>query len=117
MGFGENGIKLTEARHPQTFELQKQRPRARQLLRIRTYNPLAALRVFADQPSLLKYGDMLLHGGKRHRIARGEHRDGRRLTRHDACDDIASCGVGEGTEDSVELVIRELRTCNHMVVR
>ena len=67
-----------------------------------------------DKPGALEGGDVLLHGGERHRVAPGEGRDRpRALHRH--LEDVAPGGVGEGVEEAIDLVVAE-RIYNHKVV-
>jgi hypothetical protein len=63
----------------------------------------------------LEYGDVLLHGGKRHVVASGElgHR---RLRGHDSCQDVTPGRIGESAEEVIESRARLWSLCNHLVV-
>ena len=60
-----------------------------------------------DETGALEHGDVLLHSGKRHVVARREVAD-RCLGTHDARQDVAAGAVGECSKDVVELLDHEV---------
>lgn len=72
--------------------------------------PHAPFLLHGGEPRALQYVHVLGDGGERHREARGELADGA-IAGREACEDVASGGVGEGGEG----VIERLGTVNHMV--
>ena len=58
--------------------------------------------LFADQASPFKDGDVLLHGGKAHRVMAGELDDAL-LTSDRAADDVAASVIGERAEHAIEV--------------
>jgi hypothetical protein len=75
----------------------------------------AAVLRLGDQLSTFQNGDVLLHGGKRHRVSRGQLADGG-VGGHDARQDVAPRGVGQCPEQLIEGLGRWLLKYNHMVV-
>ena len=67
-----------------------------------------------DQARPLEHGDVLLHRGEAHRVGLREPRD-RGLVRRAATKDVAAGRVGQGTEDLVDDLGRNL-IYNHIVV-
>ena len=68
-----------------------------------------------DQARPLQHGDVLLYRGEAHRVGPRESRD-RGLVRRAATKDVAAGRVGQGTEDRVDNLGRNL-IYNHIVVR
>ena len=71
-------------------------------------------RCFVTSPAAFEDGNVLLHGGEAHRVARGERRH-RVPTSHRAAHDVAAGGVAEGAEHPVRPLVGEL-IYNHLVV-
>ena len=82
--------------------------------RITSHTLRAAVLPLGDQLGSFEHGHVLLHGGKRHLIARGQLADGRVGVHHPG-QDVAPRGVGQRAEQLVKRVRRWL-TYNHMVV-
>ena len=82
--------------------------------RITSHTLRAAVLPLGDQLGSFEHGHVLLHGGKRHLIARGQLADGR-VGVHHPSQDVAPRGVGQRAEQLVEVVRRWL-IYNHLVV-
>ena len=82
--------------------------------RITSHTLRAAVLPLGDQLGSFEHGDVLLHGSKRHLIARGQLADGRVGVHHPG-QDVAPRGVGQRAEQLVEVVRRWLMY-NHLVV-
>jgi hypothetical protein len=67
------------------------------------------------QLSTFQHGHVLLHGCKRHLVARGQLADGR-IGVHHARQDVAPRGIGQRPEQVIQVVGRRLSIYNHMVV-
>jgi hypothetical protein len=70
---------------------------------------------FGHQLSTFQHGHVLLHRGKRHRVSRSQLAD-RRVGVHHARQDVSPGGIGQRSEQVVQVVGRRLRIYNHMVV-
>ena len=82
--------------------------------RITSHTLRAAVLPLGDQLGSFEHGHVLLHGGKRHLIARGQLADGR-VGVHHTRQDVAPRGVGQRAEQLIEVVRRWL-IYNHLVV-
>ena len=65
----------------------------------------ASILPLRDQPGTLQHGHVLLHGGKRHVVVRGEFAHGR-VGVHDPRQDVATRGIGERPEQLIQSVRR-----------
>ena len=63
----------------------------------------AAILPLDHQPGTLEHGHVLLHGGKRHVVVRGELAHGR-VGVHDPRQDVTPRGVGERPEQLIQSV-------------
>jgi hypothetical protein len=75
----------------------------------------AAVSPLGHQLRAFQHGHVLLHGGKRHLVSRGQFAD-RCVGVHHTRQNVAPRGIGQGPEQLVQVVGRSLATYNHMVV-
>jgi hypothetical protein len=75
----------------------------------------AAILPLDHQSGTFQHGHVLLHGRKRHLVSRGQFTDGRVGVEHPR-QDVPTGGIGQRTEELVQVVRRRLSTYNHMVV-
>lgn len=75
----------------------------------------APIPAFGHQRGAFEHRHMLLHGGKRHLVSIGEFTDGH-VRIHDTSEDVAARGIGERTEEVVQLGSGGLSIYNQMVV-
>jgi hypothetical protein len=83
-------------------------------VRVASHALRAALFSFGDQLRSFEHGHVLLHGGERHLVTRGQLTDGR-IGGHDPGQDVSPRGIGQRTEQLVQSPCC-LLTCNHVVV-
>ena len=76
---------------------------------------LAAVCTLPDEPRAFEHGDVLLHRGEAHLVARGESRHRWRF-RERPRQDVASRAIGQGPKELVERLVA-LCLYNHLVVR
>lgn len=62
-----------------------------------------------------QHGDVLLHSGERHVVARGQFAD-RRVSTHDSRQDVASRGICQRMEQLIQDIGRRESIYNHLVV-
>lgn len=105
---------MRDAHQPAFLELREQMVGPAHGVRITGHTLRAAVLPLGDQLGSFEHGHVLLHGGKRHLIARGQLADGRVRVHHPG-QDVAPRGVGQRAEQLVEVVRRWL-IYNHMVV-
>ena len=86
---------------PALLERRKQSSRPPQGVRVAGDALGASILPLRDQPRPLQHGDVLLHGGKRHVVVRGELADGR-VCVHDARQDVATRRIGERPEQLIQ---------------
>ena len=89
-------------------------------VRVRLHEALAALLSLHDEPCTFQNRHVLLHRGEGHIVISRQMRDIHR-GRQGAANDVASGGIGECSEDPINLAVRkgnEIRAFyNHLVVR
>ena len=100
---------------PALLELLEQSSGPPQGNRIAAHALGAAVLPLRHQARALQDGDMLLDGGKRHVVVRGEFAHGR-LSVHDPRQDVATRGIGERPEQLIQRVRRRVPNYNHLVV-
>ena len=86
---------------PALLELREQSSRTPQGDRVAGHALGAAVLALRDQASALQHGHVLLHGGKRHVVVRGEFAHGR-VGVHDPRQDVATRGIGERAKQLIE---------------
>ena len=100
---------------PALLELLKQSSGPPQGNRVADHALGAAVLPLRHQARALQDGYVLLDGGKRHVVVRGEFAH-RRLSVHDPRQDVATRGIGERPEQLVQVVRHSVPTYNHLVV-
>ena len=90
---------------PALLELPEQSSRTPQGVRVAGHALGASILAFRYQPRTLQHGHVLLHGGKRHVVVRGEFAHGR-VGVHDPRQDVATRGIGERPEQLIQSVGR-----------
>jgi hypothetical protein len=90
---------------PAFLELREQTVGAAQSVGITGDALRAAVLPLGHQVRPLEYGDVLLHGGKRHVVAGGELGHGR-LRGHDSCQDVTPGRIGERAEQTIQCSAR-----------
>jgi hypothetical protein len=65
--------------------------------------PCATVLVLDHQPGAFQHGHVLLHGGERHLVSRGQFADGR-VGAHHTRQDVAPRGVGQRPEQVVHVL-------------
>ena len=111
---GEQGGHPVHAPAPGRLEVVEGLPRVGNRVGIGAYELLAPAPLLRDQAGPLEHGDVLLHCGEAHRVCPRESRD-RRLADGAAAKDVAAGRVGQGMEQAVDHITRQL-TYNHLVV-
>jgi hypothetical protein len=112
---GQYLVQAADARVPALLELRQQTIGTTDGVGVAGHALGAAVLALGHQLSTFQDGDVLLHGGKRHRVSRRQLAD-RRVSDHDARQDVAPGGVGERPEQLVEGLGRRLSMYNHLVV-
>jgi hypothetical protein len=102
-------------RLPPALELREQAIRAAHGVGIAGHALRAAILPLGHQLGTFQDGYVLLHGCKRHRIARRQLADGC-LGTHHARQDVAPRRIGQRPEQVIEVRSRRLSMYNHMVV-
>jgi len=100
---------------PALFELRQQSIGTTHGVRVTGHALRATVLPLGHQMRTFQHGDVLLHGGKRHLVSRGQLADGR-IGVHHACQDVAPRGISQRPEQMVQVVGRRLSIYNHMVV-
>lgn len=77
---------------------------------------LAAAGALLNETRALEHGDVLLHGGEAHLVARSKIGHRRRF-RERPRQDVAARAIGQGTEELVERLLALFSKYNHVVVR
>ena len=75
-------------------------------LHIRDHPLLAAVLLFGDQPGLLQYRHVFLHGGEAERVAAGQRRH-RVVAGHGLGQDVATGAIGQCVEQPVDVLVVE----------
>ena len=114
-GSGENFVQATDARVPALLELRQQAIGTTHGVGVAGHALGAAVLALGHQLSAFQDGDVLLDGCKRHRVSRRQLADGR-VGDHDARQDVAPRGIGQGPEQLVHGRGRRLSMYNHLVV-
>jgi hypothetical protein len=96
------------------FEFSEQTVGSAHGVRVASHALRAALFSFGDELRSFEHGHVLLHGGERHLVTRGQLTDGR-VGRHDPGQDVSPRGIGQRAEQLFEGPRCRL-TYNHMVV-
>ena len=86
---------------PALLELPEQSSRTPQGVRVAGDALGASILPLRYQPGTLQDGHVLLHGGKRHVVVRGELAHGR-VSVHDPRQDVATGGIGECSEQLIQ---------------
>jgi hypothetical protein len=86
---------------PALLELREQSSGPPQSIRVAGHALRAAVLPLRHQARPLQDGHMLLDGGKRHVIVRGEFAHGR-VVIHDPRQDVATRGIGEGPKQPIQ---------------
>ncbi len=90
---------------PALLELREQSSSPPQRIRVAGHALGASIFPLRYQPGTLQHGHVLLHGGKRHVVVRGEFAHGR-VGVHDPRQDVATRGIGEGSKQLIQSVGR-----------
>jgi hypothetical protein len=114
-GSGQYLVQTADARVPALLELLQQAIGTTDGVGVTGHALGAAVLALDHQLSAFQHGDVLLHGCKRHRVSRRQLADGR-VGDHDAREDVAPRGVGQGPEELVHGLGRRLSMYNHLVV-
>jgi hypothetical protein len=112
---GQQRVQARDAHEPAFLELREQTVGLADRVGIAGHALGAAVLPLGHQPGALEHGDVLLHRGEGHLVARGQLADGR-VGVHHTSQDVAPRGVGERAEQLVEVVRRGLTIYNHLVV-
>jgi hypothetical protein len=97
------------------LELREQSSRTPQGIRVARHALGTSILPLRYQPGTLQHGDVLLHGGERHVVVRGEFAHGR-VGVHDPRQDVATRGIGERSKQPIQSVRRRVPIYNHLVV-
>jgi hypothetical protein len=90
---------------PALLELRKQSSSTPKGIRVAGHALGASIPPLRYQPGTLQHGHVLLHGGKRHVVVRGEFAHGR-VGVHDPRQDVATRGIGERPKQLIQGVGR-----------
>ena len=112
---GQQLIQTTDTRLPAFCDLRQQGVGTTHGVGIAGHALCATVLLFGDQVGTFQNGHVLLYGCERHLVPRGQLAD-RRVRGHHPSEDVASCGISQGSEQAVEVFGRRLAMCNHMVV-
>ena len=101
---GEQVVDASDAAAPEVLELGEHRCDRAHRVDLAVGELLAAVASFAEQAGPFEHGDVLLHRGERHVVARGKCGD-RVLSDEHASQDVAAGAVGQGVEQGVGPVL------------
>jgi hypothetical protein len=90
---------------PALLELREQSGRTPQGIWVAGHALGASILPLRYEPGTLQHGHVLLHGGERHVVVRGEFAYGR-VGIHDARQDVATRGIGERAKQLIQSVGR-----------
>jgi hypothetical protein len=86
---------------PALLELREQSGSTLQRIRVAGHALSASILALRYQPGALQHGHVLLHGGKRHVVVRGELAHGR-VGVHDPRQDVAARVIGERPKQLIQ---------------
>jgi hypothetical protein len=115
--FGEHFAESLHSVTPADFELVEQAVDVAHGVDAPTNDPFAASLVLGDEVGPFEHGDVLLHGGKAHRVTTSQVAHGV-FAQQNQSDDVATCCIGERVEQQIgSLYLRRSSLIyNHTVV-